>query len=38
MDMNLFLGNIAADICTKRGECQESSANHSIQPIGASVW
>lgn len=37
---NLFSGNITADICTKRGDCQERVAAPSLpmQPIGASSY
>ena len=37
---NLFSGNITADICTKRGDCQERVAAPSLpmQPIGASTY
>ena len=37
---NLFSGNITADICTKRGDCQERVAAPSLpmQPVGASMY
>tara|TARA_A100001015_G_scaffold214080_1_gene240250 strand:- start:1878 stop:3593 length:1716 start_codon:yes stop_codon:yes gene_type:complete len=37
---NLFSGNITADICTKRGDCQERVAAPSlpIQPIGVDTY